>query len=117
MPHRCVKCARIYTDDARELINGCSCGSRVFLFVRSLEELRRLGDIAWLEEELRAFIARRSKPISLEVENIRMLRKGVFEIDVDRLMKQEPVVVRDTFGVYYIKLPQRPSSVLAQPKG
>ena len=34
MPHKCVKCDRLYGDDATEVIKGCACGAKAFLFVR-----------------------------------------------------------------------------------
>ena len=35
MPHKCARCASIYDDKAPELISGCGCGSRVFLYLRA----------------------------------------------------------------------------------
>ncbi len=35
MPHRCMRCERTYADDAPAVIDGCACGSRMFLFVRA----------------------------------------------------------------------------------
>ena len=34
MPHRCVRCGTFYEDGASEILKGCSCGARLFLFVK-----------------------------------------------------------------------------------
>jgi len=40
MPHRCVRCAKMYEDGAEEILKGCSCGAKLFFFVKkkNLEE-------------------------------------------------------------------------------
>jgi len=32
MPHRCMNCGRTYEDDSDELIDGCECGSSLFMY-------------------------------------------------------------------------------------
>lgn len=46
---------------------------------------------------------RLKNPVMLELENIQMLEKGVFNIDLKSLLN-DPVVLKDTNGVYYIRL-------------
>lgn len=46
-------------------------------------------------------------PGTLEVANVRQLRRGVYEIDVGRL-QGEPLVVQDSEGIYYVRLPFAP---------
>jgi len=115
LPHRCIRCGKEYGADAMELIRGCGCGARLFLYMKSREDLERAGGIGWLARELKKLDERRTgKPLTLEIENVRMLEKGVFELDLASLLVgKDPVVVRDSYGVYYVKLPERkPSSVL-----
>ena len=46
-------------------------------------------------------------PSTPEVANVRQLRLGVYEIDVGRL-QGEPLVVQDSQGIYYVRLPFAP---------
>ena len=115
MPHKCVRCGEVYFENAPELIRGCSCGTKVFLFVRNIEELKKIKDTAWIEAAIREYVSIQSKPIALEVENIRMLQRGVFEFNLKSLFSKEPIVLRDSLGIYYIKLPNKPSSAIAPP--
>ena len=73
MFHQCIKCSRTYTEKAPELIKGCKCGARIFLVVKNQRGSEKLaGNAAWLEKELAGLLEKHGKPISLEVENIRM---------------------------------------------
>ncbi|MBI5225609.1 hypothetical protein HY994_00020 [Candidatus Micrarchaeota archaeon] len=185
MPHKCVRCSTVYPNNSPELMRGCSCGSRVFLFLRdpnaqapvfkpstsavkdtvasffpassnppalsgsssapalpssaqtpapsktaeetssdsidsSDSDLRPSGtsrplpatpdplvsDYGWLEDEL-AFLSK-DKPVSVDVdavENLRILEKGAYEIDLPSLFKGEPLVIKSDQHVYYVKLP------------
>ncbi len=47
-----------------------------------------------------------ASPLS-EVANVRQLKRGVYEIDVGRL-GGEPLVVQDSAGIYYVRLPFTP---------
>ncbi|MEM3400101.1 MAG: Zn-ribbon containing protein [Candidatus Micrarchaeia archaeon] len=104
MPHRCVKCNKIYGENSSELANGCSCGSRVFVFVKPGGEIAGDEDISWIARELAGTLEKPKGVVALEVENIRMLSKGIFEVDISSLMSKNPVVVKDGNGVYYIRL-------------
>lgn len=133
MPHKCIRCGKVFADNSPQLLKGCECGSRVFIFLRddqvSLKELVESGleldeelkavaakkdvkevdvsGLGWLEEELE-FLTR-EKPVSIDleaVENLRILEQGSYEINIASLMKGEPLVVKSEKGVYYIKLPQ-----------
>ncbi len=47
MPHKCVRCGKLYANSSRELMQGCACGARVFIFLRdeqvTLKELSESG--------------------------------------------------------------------------
>ncbi|MCX6777715.1 MAG: Zn-ribbon containing protein [Candidatus Micrarchaeota archaeon] len=104
MPHKCVRCGTVYDDeDVNTLAEGCGCGSKVFLFISGEEEEKKVGDTGWIEKEL-AGITNAGGVVVLEVENVRVLQDGVFELDISSLAKN-PVVVKDNNEVYYIKLP------------
>ena len=112
MPHRCIRCGKDYGADAMELIRGCDCGARIFLYMKKKEDLEKAGGVGWLQRELKKLDERRKgSPLSIEIENVRMLEKGVFELDLPSLViGKDPVVVKDSYGVYYVKLPEKKQS-------
>ncbi|MDP2717460.1 MAG: Zn-ribbon containing protein, partial [Candidatus Micrarchaeota archaeon] len=97
MPHQCVRCNTVYPNNSPELMRGCTCGSRVFLFLRSgadAPKAEEKPDMRWIEDEL-AFLSK-DKPVSVDidgVENLRILEKGSYELDLPSLMKGEPLVI------------------------
>ncbi len=153
MTHQCVRCAKQYDNNAPELLAGCSCGGRVFLFIRehepatpekgsvmgggkSVNGVTHLGggyssaggriaaggniskgvsSVADLTPEQKARIERevaplaKEKPLSiqLEAENIRILTKGHYVLDLKSLFAGEPIVIKNAKGVYYVRFPRK----------
>jgi len=118
MPHKCARCNRIYEDNAEELLEGCSCGSRVFLYIRAkedekthqevIEELKKKNlaedDLEWIEDRFSKELEGDEKTISLDVENLAQLDKGKYRLDLPSLMKGDPLVIKSKKGVYYIDI-------------
>lgn len=126
MPHKCARCSRIYQDNAPELMNGCECGSRVFLYLRdkespekekkteekeeskAVEELKEKelsgSDLDWIEEMFHEELEKNNRVLSLDVENLTQVGKGKFQIDLTSLMKGDPLVVKSQDGIYYIDI-------------
>lgn len=117
MPHKCARCGEIFDDNSRELMEGCSCGSRVFLYMKkkpglseeeTIERLKeksiRESDIEWLDREFGDKLAKKGV-IHLDVENMIRLGEGKFKLDIASLMSGKPVVVKAEEGVYYIDIP------------
>lgn len=102
MPHQCVRCRSIYDTDSLAVKNGCECGSKVFIFVKNAEEAKDVPDTEWIEKELIGTV--KELPITLEVENVRILQKGIFELDITSLVKN-PLVIKDDRNVFYIRIP------------
>ena len=46
MPHQCVRCNTFYEDGSKELLKGCSCGGKLFFFIKKekLEEMKKITD-------------------------------------------------------------------------
>lgn len=99
-------------------MNGCTCGARVFLFLRRIEgrseeeiieELRsqelEKSDIEWLDKKLGRKLEKEDKTVHLDVENLLRLGKGKYRLNVASLMKGEPLVFKVRDGVYYIDIP------------
>ncbi len=157
MPHKCVKCGLVYGDRAGQLLKGCDCGSRIFMFLREdqvsvkekMESLQRDGQELVLENAQLKEISEIT-PISIEkaaepveppaakespaaeiahevkefaagwrgeikpepeedvgprAENVRIVEKGRYELDIKSLMAGNPLVIRSQAGVFYIRIP------------
>lgn len=118
MPHQCVRCSTLFPDGANEILAGCSCGARLFFYVKKqhVEEGKEL--ISSLTEEDKQHIAEDvaeilnikqedpDKPVVLDIEAIRVLKPGKYELDLVHLFKKDPLIVKLDEGKYFIDLAQ-----------
>ena len=113
MPHQCVRCGKFYPDASKEILEGCSCGSRFFFFVKheALEELKKETEELTPEdrEEITQDIQDMvglgdEKPIILDLESIRVSSPGKFEIDLVNVFKRKPLVYKLEEGKYFIDI-------------
>ncbi|MDP6641826.1 MAG: Zn-ribbon containing protein [Candidatus Nanoarchaeia archaeon] len=115
MPHQCVKCGKIYPDGSNELLKGCtSCTSRFFFFIKEkdLEESKKITEKLTNEEKQQIEqdvleiigIEDDTKPVILDLESIRILQPGKYELDIVELFKGKPLVYRVEEGKYIIDL-------------
>jgi predicted nucleic acid-binding Zn-ribbon protein len=129
MPHQCVHCGKVYPDAAPELLMGCSgCKSHFFYFIKKeyydklnkkvedevvneiqekINEIDKL-DKEKIEQDVRDIIGITEKediPVILDLESIRILGPGKFEIDVVNLFnKKRPLIYKLEEGKYIIDL-------------
>ncbi|MFA5303646.1 MAG: Zn-ribbon containing protein [Candidatus Nanoarchaeia archaeon] len=113
MPHQCVKCGKVYDDASKELLTGCSnCNAKFFFFIKKeklksnfIEKLKK-EDIEKMEQDIRSLIPelKSTEPVILDLETIRILGPGKYEIDIGRLMRGKPVIIQAGEGKYYIDL-------------
>jgi predicted nucleic acid-binding Zn-ribbon protein len=128
IPHQCVHCGKVYPDAAKELLTGCSCSSHFFYFIKKeyydklnkkindevideiqgkIEELDKLDKVK-IEKDVRDIIGISEKediPVILDLESIRILGPGKFEIDVVNLFnKKRPLIYKLEEGKYIIDL-------------
>jgi uncharacterized protein len=117
MPHQCVHCNKIYPDASKELLEGCACGSHFFFYVRE-DQLKKLEETPVeinlneeqkkkIEEDVREImgVENEETPVILDLESIRILGPGKFEIDVANLFnKQKPIIYKLEEGKYIIDL-------------
>ena len=119
MPHQCVRCNTFHEDGARELLKGCSCGGRLFFFIKQekLEEMRKITEDVKLSQKDREQIEQdifdlvgseidRDQPVILDLEAIRIVRPGKYELDLVHLFKGEPLIFKLEDGKYMIDLVQ-----------
>jgi len=117
MPHQCVRCNKIYSDGANEILKGCQCGAKLFFYIRkqNIEEGKQLltklthEEKIQVEEDVKELIGLESepdKPIILDLESIRILKPGKYELDLVHLFKKDPLVFKLEEGKYMIDIPQ-----------
>ena len=116
MPHQCVKCNTFYEDGSNELLKGCSkCGGKFFFFVRKehIEEAQKLvinltkKEKHQIEEDIYDIVGSamdKNKPVVLDLETIRILKPGQYELDIVKLLQKHPLVYRLEEGKYIIDL-------------
>jgi uncharacterized protein len=117
MPHRCVRCGTMYEDGAKEILKGCSCGARLFFFVKkkdidkSDEMIENLTDKdkSQIENDVYDIIGVEKKnddaPVVLDLESIKILKPGKFELDLVNLFnKDQPLVYKLEEGKYVIDI-------------
>ncbi len=114
MPHQCIKCNKIYPDGSKELLKGCEeCGGKFFFFIKEdkLEEVKKqveeLSEVdkEKIEKDVRDIVGERVEeeaPVILDLESIRVLRPGKFELDLRHLFGGEPIVYKMADGKYII---------------
>ena len=115
MPNQCVRCGMLYEEISNELLKGCSkCGGKFFFFVRkeSFEKMKQLtvnltkderGEIQDDIMELTG-LDKVDNPVILDIESIRILKPGQYEIDLVDLFRGKPVVYKLEEGKYMIDL-------------
>ncbi len=113
MPHQCVKCNKLYPDGSNELLKGCECGGKFFFFIREenlkevkeqVEELSE-ADKKQIEMDVRDIINEKIEedaPVILDLESVRVLKPGKFEIDLRHLFQGDAVVYKMADGKYII---------------
>lgn len=113
MPHRCVKCGKIYDNTSDVILKGCECGSHYFFFFKA-EDIRLRQETESLTRQEREEILEDVKemvgeapesPVVLDLESIRVRKAGKFEIDLVNLFKRRPVVYKLEDGKYLIDIP------------
>lgn len=115
MPHQCVRCSKFYDDGASELLKGCSCGAKLFFYIRKdkLEKAKEVIETVKLTTEDKQQIEKdvfelvgseidKDKPVILDLEAIRVTAPGKYELDLVNLFKKEPLVIKLEEGKYMI---------------
>ncbi len=120
MPHQCTRCGKVYADASEEILKGCSCGSKFFYYIRQekIEELKKeaqeaieeldKADKIQIEKDIRELTGLDEKPeepVILDLESVKVLKPGKFEIDIVNLFsKKRPLIYKLEEGKYIIDL-------------
>lgn len=120
MPYRCVHCSKIYDDDAKEVIEGCECKSKLFFFIKK-EKLKQIlesekkgeepnlspTEKKQMEEDVREItgVKDSSVPVYLDFESIAVIKPGKYLIDVQKLLSSKnPRIYKLEDGKYIVDL-------------
>ncbi len=118
MPHQCVRCSKMYENTAEEIIKGCSCGARIFFFIRKEKfdklkvekPIEKLAPEAreQIEKDVREIIGQTESedPVILDLESIRITGEGKYELDLVHLFNEDALVIKMDEGKYMIDLAQ-----------
>ncbi|MBD3249903.1 hypothetical protein GF336_07690 [Candidatus Woesearchaeota archaeon] len=127
MPHQCVRCGTIYDDGSKEILSGCSCGAKLFFFIKkerlkeAKEETAKLSKREKEEIEKDVFDLVGSeidedKPVVLDFESIKVLKPGKYELDLVSLFKEEPLVYKLEDGKYMVDILATFKSIMEKKK-
>ena len=105
----------MYEDGALELLKGCSkCKGKFFFFVRkeALEKAKKIEiklnpkERKQIQTDILNLIGEKAidRPVILDLENIRVLKPGQYEIDLVDLFRGKPLVYKLEEGKYIIDL-------------
>lgn len=119
MPHQCVRCGTFFEDGASEILKGCKCGGKLFFYIKKskLEEVKKEAQTAKLSVKEKKQIEKdvfdlvgqdvdRDQPVILDLESIKVVKPGKYELDLIHLFKGEPLIFKLEEGKYMIDLIQ-----------
>jgi len=117
MPHQCVRCNTFYNDGSKEILTGCKCGGRLFFYIKKekLEEAKKESveinltktDKEQIEKDVYDLVGSKidkEKPVVLDLEAIKVLKPGKYELDLVHLFKGDPLIFKLEEGKYMIDL-------------
>ena len=114
MPHQCVRCSTFYDDGAQEILKGCSCGARLFFYIKKekLEAAKKVlpQDLKpeqkkQIEQDVLNLVgAKDDSPVVLDFESIRVLEPGKYELDLVQLFNGAPLIFKLEEGKYVIDI-------------
>lgn len=115
MPHQCVRCNTFHDDGASEILKGCHCGGKIFFYIKKsklegaqkeVEAVKLSGkEQEQIEKDIYSLIGDeidKDKPVILDLESVRVLKPGKYELDLVHLFKGEPLVYKLEEGKYII---------------
>ncbi|MBI4983349.1 hypothetical protein HZC32_01790 [Candidatus Woesearchaeota archaeon] len=116
MPHQCVRCNTFYSEGAQEILRGCKCGCRLFFYIKQqhIEEGKTVisnltpEEKKNIEEDVSEILSIKSEPnvpVVLDIEAIRVLKPGKYELVLVHLFKKDTLIIKLEEGKYVIDLP------------
>lgn len=105
----------MYEDGASQLMKGCSCGSRFFFYIKKkdIEEAKKLTielkpeERLQIEQDVKEIVGETiedDKPVILDLETIRLMKPGKYELDLISLFRGKPLIYKLEEGKYFIDI-------------
>ncbi len=111
MPHQCLHCGAIYDDTSTAILKGCpKCHHKLFLYIKKLPKEEEITltkkEKKEVVKQVKSILGEEpEKPVILNLENIKVLKEGKYEIDINQLLKKEkPLIVKIEKGTYIIDI-------------
>ena len=112
MPHKCTNCEHIFEDGSVDILNGCpNCGWNKFLYVPAKPATKDVTDTDTkdaTDAEMQSDKVEEKKETvpDMEVESIRILEKGSYELNLESLLEREEIIMSvKEDGRYLVHLP------------
>ncbi len=120
MPHQCVHCGKVIAPGSKEILDGCAkCGGKFFFYLRDekFQELQAkniaqplkefsIAQKQKVEQDVRSIlkVEDQEEPVILDIESVRVVSPGKFEIDLVSLLNRKPIVFKLQEGKYMIDI-------------
>ncbi|MCD6227845.1 hypothetical protein J7J90_05125 [Candidatus Micrarchaeota archaeon] len=88
--YKCIVCGRTYPNDY-DITKPCKCGSKILV---KINDKKGEPDISF----------------DGRVENITVKTKGIFEININSIITEKTIVIKDESNIYYVKVPWKPNT-------
>lgn len=117
MPYQCVHCSKIIPTGSDEILKGCNdCHHKFFFYIKD----DALGGMGISEQKVLPELNNESKkkvesdvrdilkveddedPVILDIESIRVLGEGKYELDLVSLINRKPIIFKVEEGKYII---------------
>ncbi len=96
----CRNCGKTYSIDDPNILKGCECGHTSFKIIRQKDKSESpVLDVK--NKDVQKKIMDMQQKLA-QIETIRSVRPGVYEIDIDALLMGAPIIVSRRTGVYSI---------------
>jgi len=117
MPHQCVRCNSFFEDGADELLKGCSCGGKLFFYIRrerfEAAQKQNTDTISLsdeqknqIEQDVLDIVGKKdidvNAPVILDLESVRVVSPGQYELDLVHLFRGDPLIFKLEEGKYMI---------------
>ncbi len=120
MPHQCVRCNKFHLDGAMEILKGCSCGGRLFFYIKkekleqSKKEIEQVSTLSseqklQIEQDVSELLGKKideDQTVVLDFESVRIMGPGKYELDLVKLFNGEPIIYKLEDGKYVVDLAQ-----------
>ncbi len=119
MPHQCVRCNTFHPDGSDAILKGCSCGAKLFFYVKkekyerlkAEQEKETITLTTEAKQELETDVYEMightpDEPVVLDMEAVRVLNPGKYELDIVHLIKGDPLIFKLADGKYVIDVPE-----------